>query len=256
MQAQCILKLPEPSGMQMPLKHKPWDYKRPLKSFVVFITHTEIFLCPITSRPSVLLLGIFSCEIHSTLQSNCFHLNFSFASNKNSDTDETSDVSEVSVFTCKVKLIFFIYFRTGLRERKIFLTLYISQRSIPERFPISRREKHGKKRHSLSHHLPSFPWEWVTGLFGEVEEELSRCDSASWFYGAVCALTVFLTFWKPSSKAGKSCYCPALPVTLGFRRSSCYRSKTWSLINWYTLISMTHSHWFLIWEQGYCLINL
>jgi len=103
---------------QMPLEHKPWDCERPLKSFVVFITHTGIFLCPITSSPSVLLLGIFRCQIHSTLQSNWFHLNFSRTSNKHRGIDETSDVSELSVFICKVKLIFFIYFIKDLRERE------------------------------------------------------------------------------------------------------------------------------------------
>lgn len=162
-----------------------------MKSFV-FITHTGIFLCPITSRPSVLLLGIFNCQIHSTLESNWFHLNFSCTSNKHGDIDETSNVSELSVSICKVKLIFFIYFRKDLRkrEREYFSLFKFHKGTFQKNFYSLGGKSMERKHTACPHPLPPFPWEWVTGLSGEVEKELSRCDSASSFYGAVCPLNL------------------------------------------------------------------
>lgn len=45
--------------------------EEPLKTLVSFI-----LLCGIIQRPSVLLLGISTCQIDSTLQNNWFHLHF------------------------------------------------------------------------------------------------------------------------------------------------------------------------------------
>ena len=75
LEEQSALKLPDPFRMQVLPEHKPKHWK-PLKTSLSFISHRRILLCGITQRPSVLLLGISTCQIDSTLQNNWLHLNF------------------------------------------------------------------------------------------------------------------------------------------------------------------------------------
>lgn len=126
-----------------------------------FIPHTGILLYPITWRLSVPLPEISTFQSCTMLQSNWFHLNFSCRSSKHGDIDETNNVSELQSSSVKSS---YCYLSTSewTCENRGYLTLHISSEEF-QRYPLFRREKHGKKTHSFS--PPSaflLSWKWVT----------------------------------------------------------------------------------------------